>query len=162
MNGLAMEHGKPRYVTAVAPCDAPEAWRDHRREGGVVIDCQTGQLVSRGLSMPHSPRVYQDQLWLLNAGTGFFGRIDRKTGAFEPLTFCPGFLRGLSFVGNFAVVATSQLRENKTFTGLALDGNLIERGADAVSVSVCGELCEVGGASGGESGGCEFAGCSRV
>jgi uncharacterized protein (TIGR03032 family) len=75
--------------------------------------------------------MHRDQLWLLNAGTGFFGRIDREQGSFEPLTFCPGFLRGLTFVGNFAVIATSQLRENKTFAGLELDQNLSSRGAEA-------------------------------
>lgn len=131
LNGLAMESGIPRYVTAVAESDAAEAWRDHRREGGVVIDCRGGDVVSRGLSMPHSPRLYRDQLWVLNAGTGYFGRIDRSRGTFEPLTFCPGFLRGMCFVGNFAIVATSQLRENKTFAGLKLEENLIAKRAEA-------------------------------
>jgi uncharacterized protein (TIGR03032 family) len=131
LNGLAMEHGHARYVTAVAATDAPEAWREHRNDGGVVIDCQSKEIVARGLSMPHSPRIYRNQLWLLDAGTGYFGRIDRATGKFEPLTFCPGFLRGLSFVGDFAVIATSQVRDNKTLTGLRLDKNLSERGAEA-------------------------------
>ncbi len=131
LNGLAMEGGQPRYVTAVGATDSADAWREHRRDGGVVIDCQSNEIVADGLSMPHSPRVYRDQLWLLNAGTGYFGRIDRSAGSFEPLTFCPGFLRGLSFIGDFAVVATSKPRENKTFTGLALDDNLAERAAQA-------------------------------
>jgi uncharacterized protein (TIGR03032 family) len=81
--------------------------------------------------MPHSPRIYRNQLWLLNAGTGYFGRVKPVQGHFEPLTFCPGFLRGLSFVGDYAVVTTSQPRENKTFTGLALDDELLARGAEA-------------------------------
>ncbi len=49
--------------------------------------------------MPHSPRVYRGKLWLLNAGTDYFGSIDLASGKFEPLTFCPGFLRGLAFAG---------------------------------------------------------------
>jgi uncharacterized protein (TIGR03032 family) len=130
LNGLALENGEPRYVTAVAATDSPDAWREHRQAGGVVVDCVTNQLVAQGLSMPHSPRVYRDQLWVLNAGTGYFGRIDRRSGTFEPLTFCPGFLRGLSFVGDFAVVATSEPRENRTFSDLALDENLSARGAE--------------------------------
>jgi uncharacterized protein (TIGR03032 family) len=131
LNGLAMQDGRPRYVTAVAATDSPEAWRENRREGGIVLDCQTNEIIARGLSMPHSPRLYRDQLWLLNAGSGHFGRLDRKTGRFEPLTFCPGFLRGMAFVGDYAVVATSQPRENRTFTGLELDDNLTARGAEA-------------------------------
>jgi uncharacterized protein (TIGR03032 family) len=131
LNGLAMEGGKPRYVTAVAATDGPEAWREHRRDGGVVMDCTNGEVIVRGLSMPHSPRIYRDQLWLLDAGSGYFGRIDRQTNRFEPLTFCPGFLRGLAFAGDYAVVASSRLRENRTFSGLALDENLKARGSEA-------------------------------
>ena len=131
LNGLAMVDGKPRYVTAVGATDAPDAWRDQRRDGGVVVDCQSEEIICDGLSMPHSPRYYHDQLWLLNAGTGFFGRVDVKSGEFQPLTFCPGFLRGMSFSGDYAIVANSKPRDNKTFTDLALDDNLAERGAEA-------------------------------
>jgi len=58
-------------------------------------------MIARGLSMPH----WGDQLWVLNAGTGHFGRIDRDSGQFEPLAFLPRFPRSLSFM------ATSKLLE---------------------------------------------------
>ncbi len=74
--------------------------------------------------MPHSPRLYRNQLWLLNSGTGYFGTVDIKSGTFTPITFCPGYLRGLAFVGDYAVVGLSKIRGNKTFSGLALDKNL--------------------------------------
>ena len=99
LNGLALEDGKARYVTAVSVSDVADGWRDRRRDGGVVIDVQTNEIIATGLSMPHSPRVYRGKLWLLNAGTGYFGSIDLASGKFEPLTFCPGFLRGLAFAG---------------------------------------------------------------
>jgi len=54
-----------------------------------VINVRTNETIVTGLSMPHSPRVYRDQLWLLDSGTGHFGRVDRATGQFERLTFCP-------------------------------------------------------------------------
>lgn len=73
------------------------------------------------VSMPHSPRVYRNKLWLLNSGTGHFGYINRMTGKFEPVVFCPGYLRGLSFHGDYAIVGLSRPRENKTFLGLQLD-----------------------------------------
>ena len=81
--------------------------------------------------MPHSPRVYRDTIWLLDSGTGHFGKIDRATGKFEPITFCPGYARGLTFCGDFAVVGLSLARENRTFSGLKLDDNLAEKGAEA-------------------------------
>ena len=85
---------------------------------------------------PIPPRIYRDQLWLLDSGTGHFGRIHRTTGAFEPITFCPGYLRGLTFSGDYAIVGLSQCRESRTFQGLALDDNLKSRDAEPQS-GVC-------------------------
>lgn len=124
MNGLALENGKAKYVTCVSQSDVADGWRDRRHDGGCVIDVQTNEIVATGLSMPHSPRVYRDKLWLLNSGTGHFGYIDRATGKFEQVAFCPGYLRGLSFHGDYAIVGISKSRENKTFSGLDLDKNL--------------------------------------
>jgi uncharacterized protein (TIGR03032 family) len=115
LNGVALDDGKPRYVTAVSQSDVADGWRDRRQDGGCVIDVQTNETIVSGLSMPHSPRIYRDQLWLLDSGSGFFGRVDLKQGRFEPLTFCPGYARGLAFVGDFAVVGISLARENRTF-----------------------------------------------
>jgi len=131
LNGLALDGGKPRYVTAVGQTDVADGWRDRRRDGGCVIDVASNDVIVAGLSMPHSPRVHNKKLWLLDSGTGYFGSVDVKKGEFEPLTFCPGYARGLAFAGDFAIVALSKPRDNKTFTGLALDDNLAERDGEA-------------------------------
>jgi uncharacterized protein (TIGR03032 family) len=131
LNGLAMENGRPKYVTSVSQSDVADSWRDRRGDGGCVIDVTSNETTIGGLSMPHSPRVYRGELWLLNSGTGYFGRVDRERAEFKPLTFCAGYLRGMSFVGDFAVVGLSKPRDNKTFTGLALDENLAHRDAEA-------------------------------
>lgn len=123
LNGLAMVKGQPRYVTAVSQSDVVDGWRDKRRAGGCVVDVQTNEVILTGLSMPHSPRWYQDKLWLLNSGTGEFGYVDTVQDKFEPVTFCPGYLRGLAFWGDFAIVGLSKPRE-RTFSGLALDERL--------------------------------------
>jgi uncharacterized protein (TIGR03032 family) len=131
LNGLALEDGRPRYVTAVSTSDVADGWRDRRREGGCVLEVPAGRIVAERLSMPHSPRVYRGRLWLLNSGTGMLGGIDPTTGVFVPLTFCPGYLRGLAFCGDYAVVGLSRPRHDKTFAGLPLDEELVRRGADA-------------------------------
>lgn len=131
LNGLALENGKAKYATAISQSDLADGWRDRRHDGGCVIDIESDEIVSGGLSMPHSPRVYRDRLWLLNSGTGHFGFIDPGSGKFEPVTFCPGYLRGLSFHGDYAVVGLSKSRENKTLSGLALDQNLATADAKA-------------------------------
>lgn len=131
LNGLAMAEGEPRYATAVARSDVADGWRDHRESGGVLIDVKSGDIVVDGLSMPHSPRMHGGRLWLLESGTGYFGYADLECGRFERVAFCPGYARGLTFVGDFAVVGLSKPRRNRTFSGLALDRNLAERGAEA-------------------------------
>jgi uncharacterized protein (TIGR03032 family) len=129
LNGLAVEDGKPRYVTVVSRSDVVDGWRDKRADGGCVLEVPSGQVVASGLSMPHSPRLYRGRLWLLHSGTGFLGSIDVAGGAFTPLAFCPGYLRGLAFAGDFAIVGLSKPRD-KTFTGLALDQELAKREAE--------------------------------
>ncbi|MEH1985752.1 TIGR03032 family protein [Nostoc sp.] len=128
LNGLAMVDGKPRYVTLCGESDVVDGWRDKRQGGGCIIDIQSDQVIARGLSMPHAPRFYQGKLWLLNAGTGEFGYIDAD-GVFQPVAFCPGFLRGLAFSGDYAIVGLSKPRD-KTFSGLKLDENLASKNTE--------------------------------
>lgn len=131
LNGLAMRDGQPRYVTAVSQSDVADGWRDKRKDGGCVMDISSNQAIATGLSMPHSPRWYKDKLWLLNSGRGEFGYLDLERGVFEAVAFCPGYLRGLSFCGDFAVVGISKPRHNKTFSGLVLDEQLQAKQAEA-------------------------------
>jgi protein O-GlcNAc transferase len=107
LNGLAMVDGQPSYVTAVSQSDRENGWRKHRQDGGCVIDISSNEIVITGLSMPHSPRFYQGKLWLLNSGTGYFGYINLEQGTFEPIAFCPGYLRGLALLeklGNCRII----------------------------------------------------------
>ncbi|TCT25218.1 TIGR03032 family protein [Thermomonas haemolytica] len=129
LNGLAMVDGEPKYVTAVCKSDSVDGWRERRRDGGVVIDVQTDEIVCEGLSMPHSPRWHNGKLWLLNAGTGQLGWVDFEKKAFVPHAFVPGFARGLSIIGNVAAVGLSKPR-NQRFEGLQLDEELKKRDAE--------------------------------
>jgi uncharacterized protein (TIGR03032 family) len=127
LNGLAMVDGQPGFVTAVSTSDTFDGWRDQRQDGGVVIDVRTNEVVCTGLSMPHSPRWHEGKLWLHNSGSGEFGFVDMVAGKFEAVAFCPGYLRGLAFMGDFAIAGLSMPRGNKTFSGLALDDQLAKR-----------------------------------
>jgi uncharacterized protein (TIGR03032 family) len=130
LNGLALVDGRAAYVTAVSQSDVADGWRDQRSDGGCVVDVRSNQVVATGMSMPHSPRWYRDRLWVLNSGTGHFGHIDFKQGCFVPLTFCPGYLRGLTLVGDYAVVGLSRPRHEATFRGLALNDELARRNVE--------------------------------
>jgi uncharacterized protein (TIGR03032 family) len=129
LNGLALGDGRPAYVTAVSRSDVAAGWRERRHEGGCLIDVASGELVLSDLSMPHSPRVHEGKVWLLNSGTGEIGFVEH--GRFEPVAFCPGFLRGLAFFGGHAVVGLSKPRQDRTFTGLVLDQRLREKDSEA-------------------------------
>ena len=131
LNGLAMDGHRPAYVTAVSRSNSIDGWRDRRADGGVIVDVDANRIICSGLSMPHSPRLHQGQLWVLNSGTGELGTVEIAAdgeGRFVPRVFCPGFLRGLAFIGNYAIVGLSKPRYER-FEGLALDERL--RAADS-------------------------------
>lgn len=127
LNGMAVENGVPKFVTCVATTDVPDGWRQHRTDGGVVINVETNDIVVEDLSMPHSPRLHNGRLWLVNSGKGEFGWVDLERGVFEPVAFCPGFARGLSFAGKYAIIGLSQARKGKTFDGLPLQEVLSDK-----------------------------------
>jgi uncharacterized protein (TIGR03032 family) len=124
LNGLAMKDGRPAYVSTISQGDVADGWRDHRRDGGTIVDVQRNEIVATGLSMPHSPRWYKGKLWVHQSGTGEFGYIDLKSGKFEPVCFCPGYLRGMDFHGDFVAVGLSKPRKNREFNGLQLQDTL--------------------------------------
>jgi len=126
LNGLAMEDGAPAYVTAVSRSDMINGWRDRRHEGGVLIDVRDDRIVTDQLSMPHSPRVAADGVYLLDSGRGMLARIDPASGARTDIAFCPGFLRGLALHNGFAI-ATVSLPRDGAFSGLALQDELRKR-----------------------------------
>lgn len=130
LNGMAMADGELRFATAVSRSDALSGWRTRRHEGGVLIDVTSDAIVTDRLSMPHSPRIHGDAIYLLDSGRGHIVRVDPLTGACSDIAFCPGFLRGMVILDGFAVVTVSKPRDG-TFSGLPLDGQLAGRDADA-------------------------------
>lgn len=55
LNGLALENGRAKYVTAVSQSDVADGWRDRRHDGGCVIDVQSNEIdrVTRRSRWPH-------------------------------------------------------------------------------------------------------------
>ena len=129
LNGLAMVDGEPKYVSAVCRSDVVDGWRDRRDDGGVIIDVDTNEIMAENLSMPHSPRWFDGKLWVLNSGSGELGWINPQDKRFNAVAFFPGFLRGLAFHGNYAVVTLSKPRYQR-FEGLALDERMKEKDAE--------------------------------
>ena len=114
-----MEKGEPRYVTCVAQADVHEGWREHRENGGSVIDVKTNEIVCRGLSMPHSPRLLRGNYGCLNHGNGLFWLCLYSTKEnLNASHFIRDIFAVLSFTNHFAIVGSSKCRQNGTFSGL--------------------------------------------
>ncbi|HEY2290881.1 MAG TPA: TIGR03032 family protein [Thermoanaerobaculia bacterium] len=126
LNGAAAEGDRIRYASAFSETDAAGGWRANKT-GGVVIDVECGETVIRGLSMPHSPRIYGGRLWILESGRGTLATADPRSGTVETVVELPGFSRGLAFCGPFAFVGLSQVRESNVFGGIPLVDRVKER-----------------------------------
>jgi uncharacterized protein (TIGR03032 family) len=124
LNGLGMVDGKPKYVTALGETNTPAGWRANKARGGILMDVDSGEIVCRGLSMPHSPRWHGGRLWVCESGSGTLGTVDLNTGRYEAVAAVPGFTRGLDFAGDLAFVGLSQVRESAVFSGIPITERL--------------------------------------
>ncbi len=120
LNGLAMREGRPAFVTALGETDTPGDWRASKPHGGIVMDVATGEFLARGLSMPHSPRLHDGRLWVLESGTGGVVLVDLATGRRETVVQLPGFTRGWALVGPYAFVGLSKIRPTSAMDGVPI------------------------------------------
>ncbi|MFO0825890.1 MAG: TIGR03032 family protein [Gemmataceae bacterium] len=127
LNGMGLKDGRVQFVTALGKTDTAGGWRVNKRNGGLLIDVPSGEIIATGLSMPHSPRWYDGRLWVLDSGTGSLGTVDLNTGKYSPIVELPGFTRGLDFWGPFAFIGLSQVRESAIFSGIPLVERLEKR-----------------------------------
>ncbi|MEZ4770585.1 MAG: TIGR03032 family protein [Caldilineales bacterium] len=127
LNGLAMVGGQPTYVTALGETDTPGGWRANKRSGGVLMDVARNEVLLRGLSMPHSPRLWAGRLWLLESGQGSLAYADLPNKTWHTVATLPGFTRGVDFAGPLAFIGLSQVRETAVFSGIPLVERLEER-----------------------------------
>jgi uncharacterized protein (TIGR03032 family) len=120
LNGLAVVDGRPRYVTALGEADTAHGWRADKPRGGCLVEVSSNEVISRGLSMPHSPRWHDGRLWLLESGTGRLVLVEPATGRRERVAEVPGFARGLALVGPYAFVGLSRIRKTSPMDGVPL------------------------------------------
>jgi uncharacterized protein (TIGR03032 family) len=120
LNGLAVVGGQPRYVTALGETDTAHGWRANKPQGGCLIDVPSGEVVTRGLCMPHSPRSRDGRLWILESGTGQLVIVEPAGGRREAVAELPGFARGLALAGQFAFIGLSKIRATSAMDGVPL------------------------------------------
>lgn len=150
LNGMALEDGEIRYATALGTTDTPRGWIEHKIDGGVLMEVPSGRVLSAGLCMPHSPRLIDGRLYLIEAGTGTLVEVDRVSGARRPIVTLPGFARGLAQYGGYLFVGLSLVRDSLPFVGLPVEhsGQELICGVVAVELAtgqVVGTLRYTGG-----------------
>ncbi len=74
---------------------------------GVVFSGATREPVAFGLTRPHSARLRNGRVWVLNSGYGEYGYVEGR--AFRPVSALPGWTRGLCFHQRTAFVGTSRV-----------------------------------------------------
>jgi uncharacterized protein (TIGR03032 family) len=130
LNGLALEEGRPRYVTALSQTDTRTGWRADKVHTGCLIDVQSGRTLATGFAMPHSPRLHGGRLWVLDSGRGQLVQVDRDRmnhdgmnqdrGATQVVANLPGYTRGLGLCGDYAFVGLSKIRQTSMFGGVPI------------------------------------------
>jgi uncharacterized protein (TIGR03032 family) len=120
LNGLAIADGRPKFVTALGTTDTRDGWRADKPHGGCIIDVPSGEFVTRGLSMPHSPRWHRGRLWALESGAGAIVLVDPLTGSRETVVTLPGFTRGWTCAGPYAFVGLSKIRPTSAMDGVPI------------------------------------------
>lgn len=112
LNGMALRDGRPAFVTTFSQLDQGGQWRKQSQFGGTLMDVQRNEVLLDDLTMPHSPRWHDGQLYFCNSGHGLVCRFNPRTGQAETLLEVPGFTRGLTFLGPIMIVGLSRVRQS--------------------------------------------------
>lgn len=109
-----------RKMQDAYPTDLRDGWRANKPHGGCIIDVPSGEFVTRGLSMPHSPRWNDGRLWVLESGTGQLVLVELKTGGRQNVAELPGFARGLAICSPYAFIGLSKVRKTAAMDGVPI------------------------------------------
>ena len=120
LNGMAMLNGKPKYATAFNQGNTFQSWRENVTKTGVIIDVETNKIILENLGMPHSPRIFNNQLYVLLSATGELIRVNPDNCSYEVVVKIDGFVRGMDLHKDYLFIGLSKLRKNSS-TFAALD-----------------------------------------
>ena len=135
LNGLAMDQGRPKYVTALGKSDTPKGWRANVLNGGLLIDFDSKEIISDILPMPHSPRLVNGKLYVLLSATGEVATVDLNTGKYDVIDNLNGFVRGLAVYGDYLFVGLSKLRQNSSvFRDLPIAQKALSSGVSIIHI----------------------------
>jgi hypothetical protein len=114
------------YASCVSKTNVYGGWKQNKKGSGVIINVKTGEDIIKGLSMPHSPRYKDDNLYFLNSGKGEVCKYSLKDNKIQVLAVIKGFIRGLHLFNDktgklYGFVSCSKDRHEECFRGLELE-----------------------------------------
>ena len=129
LNGMALKDDIPKYVTALCDDDQYQGWRKNKLNTGILMEVPSGDIILSNLAMPHSPRFYNQELYLLESGIGNLIKVNVEEKSSEVIFNFNCFIRGLTFSNNLAFIGKSKIRENSTdFNKLEVKENSLNAG----------------------------------
>ncbi len=121
LNGIAHDGKNIKYLTALGNTNIHQGWRDNKMSGGILMEYPSGKVILDGLAMPHSPRIFNGNLYLLNSAKGELICVNPENGTYEVIVKLGGFARGMSLFGDYLFIGVSKLRHNsKAFSDLEI------------------------------------------
>ena len=144
LNGLVIQNGAPKYVSALSATNTPQGWRDSITTGGILMDVENNEIILQGLAMPHSPRMYNNELYMLLSASGEFIKVNTKDKSYTVIKKFDGFCRGLDFCGEYAFIAFSKLRKNSsTFAKLSFSDKANFAGVKIIHIPTKAQVAEI-------------------
>ena len=108
------------------------------------MDIESNEIILSELPVPHTPRIYDDGIWMLLSATGELVKVDTVSGKYEVITPLSGFARGMDRIGDYLFIATSKLRPNSSlFREAPVAKRSVVCGITVVYIptgSVCGQI----------------------
>lgn len=136
LNGMALEKGEIRYVTALGQTDSANGWRTNKATGGILMNALEQEIILQGLPMPHSPRIYDGKLYVLLSASGELVHVDTIGGKYEVVQRMKGFVRGMDKIGDFVFIGLSKLRTtSQAFGDLPIASESISCGVAVIQLS---------------------------
>ncbi|MDA3929052.1 MAG: TIGR03032 family protein [Prolixibacteraceae bacterium] len=117
LNGMAIQNAKPKYVTALGKTNTKEGWRAHKAHGGIIIDVESNEFVLSDLAMPHSPRLYNGELYCLLSANGQLIKVDTAKGAYKVVKQFDGYVRGMAKYNDYLFIGLSKIRTKSSSFG---------------------------------------------
>ncbi len=129
LNGLALVNGIPKYATSFNQGNTPQSWRENITETGTLYDIEKNEVILNNLAMPHSPKIINDELYLLQSATGELVKVNTDNKTCELIYKFKGFVRGMAHYKDYLFVGLSKLRKNSsTFAKLPFANDAQEAG----------------------------------